>query len=127
MATLFWFLAGTAICIAISRYNEDDALFWKLFIAFTGSFAAATAYKATVENENKEKVVIVTESPTQVLQSTPCNFYTLADVSFAATKREKSPKPVSKDTLINKNDSLLSNVHVLARGQPGLFNFFNTS
>ena len=127
MATLFWFLLGTGLCIAISRYNEDDALFWKLFIAFVGSFAAATAYKATVENENKEKVVIVNEAPTQVLQSMPCNFYTLADISLAATKREKSPKPVSKDTLLNNNDSLLSKVHVLARGQPGLFNFFNTS
>jgi hypothetical protein len=127
MATLFWFLLGTGLCIAISRYNEDDALFWKLFIAFTGSFAAATAYKATVDNEKQENVIVVNEAPTQVLQSMPCNFYTLADISFAATKREKSPKPVSKDTLINKDDSLLSKVHVLARGQPGLFNFFNTS
>lgn len=127
MATLFWFLLVTGLCIAISRYNEDDALFWKLFIAFVGSFAAATAYKATVENKNQEKVIVVNEAPTQVLQSMPCNFYTLADISLAATKREKSPKPVSKDTLINKDDSLLSKVHVLARGQPGLFNFFNTS
>jgi len=127
MATLFWFLLGTGLCIAISRYNEDDALFWKLFIAFVGSFAAATAYKVSVENEKQEKVVIVNEAPTQVLQSMPCNFYTLADISLAATKREKSPKPVSKDTLINKDDSLLSKVHVLARGQPGLFNFFDTS
>lgn len=127
MATLFWFLLGTGLCIAISRYNEDDALFWKLFIAFTGSFAAATAYKATVENENKEKVVIVNEAPTQVLQSMPCNFYTLADISLAATEREKSPKPVSKDTLLNNNDSLLSKVQVLARGQPFWIGYFDTS
>ena len=125
--TLFWFLLGTGLCIAISRYNEDDALFWKLFIAFVGSFAAATAYRATISEESKEKVVVVSEAPTQVLQSMPCNVYTLADISFAATKREKSPKPVSQDSLINKDDSLLSKVHVLARGQPGLFNFFNTS
>ena len=129
--TLFWFLAGLAICIGISRYNEDDSLFWKLFISFVGAFTAATVVRTALECENQEKIVKVEKakmSPTQVPQSTPCiDFYTLADVSRAATKREKSPKPVSKDTLINKNDSLLSNVHVLARGQPGLFNFFNTS
>ena len=127
MMTLFWFLAGLAICIGISRYNEDDALFWKLFISFIGAFTAATVVKTAMENENKEKVIIIDEAPTQVLQSVPCSFYTLADISLAVTKREKSPKPVSKDTLINNNDSLLSKVHVLARGQPGLFNFFNTS
>lgn len=127
MTPLFWFLAGTALCIGISRYNEDDALFWKLFISFVGAFAAASVVKMTMDNENKEKVIVVSEAPTQVLQSVPCNVYTLADISLAATKREKSPKPVSKDSLINKDDSLLSKVHVLARGQPGLFNFFNTS
>lgn len=125
--TLIWFLLGTAVCIGVSRYNEDDSLFWKLYIAFIGSFAAATAVKSTMENKEQEKIIVVDETPTQVLQSTPCKFYTLADVSIAATKREKSPKPVSKDSLINENDSLLSEVFVSARGQPGLFNFFDTS
>lgn len=127
MATLFWFLAGLGICIGISRYNEDDSLFWKLFISFVGAFVAATVVKTTMENENKEKVIMIDEAPTQVLQSAPCSFYTLAEVSTAATKREKSPKPVSKDSLINNDDSLLSKVHVLARGQPFWIGYFDTS
>lgn len=127
MATLFWFLLGTGLCVAISRYNEDDALFWKLFIAFVGSFAAATAYKATVDNKKQENVIVVSEAPTQVLQSMPCNFYTLADISLAATKREKSPKPVSKDSFITNNDSILSKVFVSARGQPQVESVFPIS
>ena len=131
MMTLFWFLAGLATCIGIARYNEDDSLFWKLFISFVGAFTAATVVRTQLENENQEKVVKVEKAtvPTQVLQNTPSiiNFYSLADVSQAATKREKSPKPVSKDSLINKNDSSLSKVFGSIRGQPQMFAFFDTS
>ena len=59
MMTLFWFLAGLATCIGIARYNEDDNLFWKLFISFVGAFTAATVVKTQLENENQEKVVKV--------------------------------------------------------------------
>ena len=131
MMTLFWFLAGLGVCIGIARYNEDDSLFWKLFISFIGAFTAATVVKTQLESENQEKVVKVEKAtvPTQVLQSTPStiNFYSLADVSQAATKREKSPKPVSKDSLINKNDSSLSKVFGSIRGQPQMFAYFDTS
>lgn len=131
--TLFWFLAGLATCIGIARYNEDDNLFWKLFISFVGAFTAATVVKTQLENENQEKVIMVdkaTVNPTQVPQSMSCiNLYdyTLADISRAATKREKSPKPVSKDSLINQNDSSLSKVFGSIRGQPQMFAFFDTS
>lgn len=131
MMTLFWFFAGLATCIGISRYNEDDSLFWKLFISFVGAFTAATVVKTQLENENQEKIVKIEKaivSPTQAQQSAPCiNFYTLADVSLAATKREKSTKPVSKDSLINKNDSSLSKVFGSIRGQPQMFAYFDTS
>ena len=131
MMTLFWFLAGLGVCIGIARYNEDDSLFWKLFISFIGAFTAATVVTTQLESENQEKVVKVEKAtvPTQVLQSTPStiNFYSLADVSQAATKREKSPKPVSKDSLINKNDSSLSKVFGSIRGQPQMFAYFDTS
>ena len=130
MMTLFWFLAGLAVCIGVSRYNEDEPLFWKLFISFVGAFTAATVVKTAMENENQEKVVVIEKapmSPTQVLPSASCiNFYTLADVSKAATKREKSPKPVSKDSLFSNNTSS-SKVFGSIRGQPQMFAFFNTS
>jgi hypothetical protein len=127
MATLLWIIAVIAVITLIARYNEDDGLFWKLFIAFVGAFAAGSAVKTMIADDNKEKVVMIEKAPTQVLQSTPCNAYSLADVSLAATKREKSPKPVSKDSLINQNDSLLSKVTKYARGQPFILDYFDTS
>lgn len=127
MATLLWIISIIAFITLVARYNEDDKLFWKLFIAFIGAYAAGSAVKATLENNDKEKVVMIEKAPTQVLQSTPCNAYSLADVSLAATKREKSPKPVSKDSLIDQNDSLLSKVTKHARGQPFILDYFDTS
>jgi len=132
MMTLFWFLTGLAACIGIARYNEDDSLFWKLFISFVGAFTAATVVRTQLESENQEKVVKIekaTMSPTQVLQSTSStiSFYSLADVSQAATKREKSPKPEVSDSLINENDSSLSKVFGSIRGQPQMFAYFDTS
>lgn len=128
MATLLWIALATAMSILVARYNENDKLFWSLFISFAGAFAAGSFVKSTLEsNEDKEKVVMIEKAPTQVLHSTPCDAYSLADVSRAATKREKSPKPVSKDTLINQNDSLLSKVPMNARGQPFILDYFDTS
>ena len=129
MMTLFWFLAGLATCIGVARYNEDDALFWKLFISFVGAFTAATVVDLAMDSkQGQDKVVMVDSMPTQVLESTPCMFCTLADVSLSATKRENSPKPVSKDDAINSNDSILSKVvHTSPRGQPQFYTYFSDS
>ena len=129
MMTLFWFLAGLAACIGAARYNEDDALFWKLFISFVGAFTAATVVDMTMDRKQEQgKVVMIDSMPTQVLESTPCMYCTLADVSLSATKREKSPKPVSKDVTINSEDSVLSKaVHTSARGQPQFYMYFSDS
>lgn len=128
MMTLFWFLAGLATCIGIARYNRDEALFWKLFISFTGAFVAGSVVSNTMSSEKKQdKVVMIDSMPTQVLEGTPCVFTTVTDVALSATLREKSPKPVSKDSLINKNDSSLSKVFGSIRGQPQMFAFFDTS
>lgn len=128
MMTLFWFLAGLATCIGIARYNEDDALFWKLFISFVGAFTAATVVDMAIDSKQEQgKVVMVDSMPTQVLQSTPCMYCTLADVSLAATKREKSPKPVSKAVTINPNCIALSEVSPSARGRPQFYMYFSDS
>lgn len=128
MMTLFWFLLGVATCIGVARYNEDESLFWKLFISFIGAFAVSTYVASQMDEEEQGKVVMVENSPTQVLQSTPCMFCTLADVSLAATKREKSPKPVSKAKLLNQNNSTLSGVvRTHARGQPQFYMYFSDS
>ena len=128
MMTLFWFLAGLALCIGISRYNEDDALFWKLFISFVGAFVAATVVKTSMENDQEQKIVVVDSAPTQVLESMPgVAAFRLADISLSATRGEKSPKPVGKDSARNENDSLLSEVLSSARGQPQMCMYFDDS
>lgn len=128
--TLFWFLAGLATCIGVARYNEDDSLFWKLFISFVGAFTVATYVSSQMDKEEQGKVVMIDNMPTQVLESTSCCplYSTLAGVSLSATKREKSTKPVSKDVVINSEDSVLSKaVHTSARGQPQFYMYFSDS
>ncbi len=128
--TLFWFLAGLATCIGVARYNEDDSLFWKLFISFVGAFTVATYVSSQMDKEEQGKVVMIDNMPTQVLESTSCCplYSTLAGVSLSATKREKSTKPVSKDYVINSEDSVLSKVvHTSARGQPQFYMYFSDS
>lgn len=125
--TLFWLMLGLVISIGVARYNNDDNLFWKLAISLWGAYAAVAVIDNMISDNEQKKVVMVNEAPTQVLQSVPCSFYTLADMSLAATLREKSPKPVSKDSLIDQNDSLLSKVFGSARGQPFMCEYFDTS
>lgn len=124
MTTLITFLATTAVILGIARYNESDSLFWKLFISLVGAYAAATVVHNVIDSKEQNKVVMVTELPTQVQQSVSCIPYALAEISLAATKREKSPKPVSKDSFITNNDSILSKVFVSARGQPQVESVF---
>lgn len=126
MATLFCFAAIIAVIIGICRYNEDEKLFWPMLLSFVGAFAIATAVSKSV-TEKKSNNVIIESAPTQVLQSVPCSFYTLADISLAATLREKSPKPVSKDCTSVNNIDTLSEVHVSARGQPYLNSYYDDS
>ena len=116
------------MCIGISRYNEDDALFWKLFISFIGAFVAGTIVKNSMENDQEQKTVVVESAPTQVLESMPGTAaFRLADISLSATRGEKSPKPVGKDSARNENDSLLSKVLSSARGQPQMCMYFDDS
>lgn len=118
MMTFLAFLATTAVILAIARYNENDSLFWKLFISLTGAYAA-TAFVASYidDDEEQNKVVMVTEAPTQVQKSTIAPFG-VAMQALTATRWEKSQKPVSKDTFMTKNDSILSEVLVSIRGRP---------
>jgi len=127
MITLLMLLIGTLLCISVSRYNEDDALFWKLWISFIGAFAAGSIVKTTIESPKQDNVVMIEKAPTQVLQSMSCNVYTLAVISLAATLREKSPKPVSKDSLLSQDNNILSDVFGHARGQPHFCMYYDDS
>lgn len=123
MMDLILLAAGLALITCIARYNENDNLFWKLAIAYLGSFAAAKVVTYVIDSNEQNKNIVINGAPTQVQQSIPC-IYTLAEMSLAATRREKSPKPVSKDSAIKSNDSVLSKVHVSARGQPQVESVF---
>ena len=124
MMTFIALLAGLGIITCIARYNESDSLFWKLAIAFIGSFMAAKVVTTVIDSKEQNKVVVISELPTQVQQSISCTPYALAEISLLATRKVKTSKPVSKDSVIKNNDSILSEVFVSARGQPQVESVF---
>lgn len=126
MMDLIVLALGLGIITCMARYNENDRLFWQLALAWIGSFAAAEVVTNVIDHNEQNKSIVISSTPTQVQQSIPCIDYTLAEMSLAATRREKSQKPVSKDSTINSNDSILSEVHVAARGQPQVMSVFPT-
>ena len=129
MMTLFCLLAGIAAITLIARYNESESLFWKLFICYVGSWAAVNAAVEIINNDKKGgKVVMIEKAPMQVLESVPSLNAILADMSLAATTREKSPKPASKELCsFNQNNVISSEVHRKARGQPQWYMYFSDS
>jgi hypothetical protein len=126
MMTLLAFVATIAAIVGIARYNESDKLFWQLLIAFVGSYAAASVVYNIAEDKKQDNVVMINEAPTQVLGTIPSLDEILAGNEFSATKREKSPKPVGKDSLVSQT-VILSKVHASPRGQPNWSMFFDDS
>lgn len=129
MMTLFWIAAVVLTCVGIARYNEDDSLFWKLFIAFMGAIAAGTVVKNFIQDdEQQNKTVVIDQVPTQALESVPSLYAILADTSLPIISGEKSPKPVGQDSPINQDYRILSKViRSKARGQPQFYMYFSDS
>lgn len=125
MEVLFWFVLGTLLILGISRYNEDDKLFWKLFISFVGTFAAATVVIKYMQSTDKNKVEYLSTDPIQVPDSNSHICCVLAELSDLATPEENSSEPVSKDYCVAINNPILSKIVGGARDQP--FNYFDTS
>ena len=122
------FLAVIGVIISIARYNEDEALGWKLFVSFVGGALAVTiACKMLNSDKKQNNVVMVEKSPMQVAESMPLLSAVLADISFVPTLREKSPKPAGKELAFNQNNIILSEVHRKARGQPQWEMYFSDS
>jgi hypothetical protein len=85
-------LAVLAAIVGIARYNEDEALGWKLAVSFVGgALAVAVASKMLNSDKKQNNVVMVEKSPMQVAESMPLLSAVLADISFVPTLREKSP------------------------------------
>lgn len=127
MMTFIAILAVLGTIIGIARYNEDDNLFWKLFIAFMGGIAAGVVANNFVNDKNNDKVVMLDKAPTQVLESMPYLPGSVTDMSLTVTKGEKSPKPVSKDELIKYNNLTVGKVTAFIRGRPQRCILFDTS
>lgn len=66
---LFWFILGIVAITLISRYNENNGLFWKLFIAFMLGFVSCKVY-IHLTNQDKKNL---TEQvyPTQDSENLP--------------------------------------------------------
>lgn len=122
--TLFWFLIGILIILCVSRYNEDESLFWKLFVSFIGAFLATAVACTYINSQKQSKVVQATSAPTQVLYS-GSHVCVLADPSVTVTNAEPTAVPVSKDMVCDYVNPALSKVGVQARDQPTIT--FDTS
>lgn len=131
MMTLLTALAVFAVIgaiIGIARYNEDEALGWKLLVSFVGGALAVTvACKVLSSDKKQNNVVMVEKSPMQVAESMSLLSAVLADISFVPTLREKSPKPAGKELAFNQTNVILSEVHRKARGQPQWEMYFSDS
>lgn len=124
MMTFIALIAGLLGIIGVARYNNSDKLFWVLATAWIGTFMAAKVATTVIDSMKQNEVVVTSAIPTQVHESVSCIPYTLAEISLAATRREKSQKPVSKVFVTGVNDNILSEVLVSARGQPQVKSVF---
>lgn len=128
MMTLFTIGAVIAIIFGIARYNEDEKLFWKLLVSFVGGAMAVTVAHTMLSSDKKQnKVAMIEKSPMQVAESMPSLNAILADISFVPTMREKSPNPAGKGSAFIHDNSILSEVHRKARGQPQWEMYFSDS
>lgn len=132
--TLLWILLGITVIILVARYNEDDALFWKLSASLVGAFIAAYITLNILNSEEKQSDQDLTQVyPTQVLSHTACAMPSLGmfDVlSLTPVGSGSNQKLVSQEintpaigtvTLFN------SEVRAEARDQPLMFTYFDTS
>ena len=121
-------LVVLAAIVGIARYNEDEALGWKLVVSFVGGMLAVTvASKMLSSNKKQNNVVMVEKAPMQALESMPTLYMSVVTDNSLATLGEKSPKPAGKDMLFNQDSIILSKVHRKARGQPQWEMYFSDS
>ena len=122
---LFWFILGMAVIFGITRYNEDESLFWKLTISFLGAFLAGLLAYSYVKENKQNKVEYVTSIPTQVPNSSSHAVCVLAELSELATPEATVSEPVSQELMMLCTNFILSKVVGGIRGQPP--QFFDTS
>ena len=98
MVLLFFLIAVFAI-LCIARYNEDDRLFWKLFVSFTAAFMITTITARIISSNDQTKDDATTKVyPTQLQNSSLDQMCLFKDaLNFATVKDVTDPVAVSKE------------------------------
>lgn len=120
--TFIWFIFGIALITLIARYNESNALFWKLFLSFILGIAVASLVTKCNSNNEQNEEVLAQVSPMQVSDCMPSNaLYLLADIDNPMSTNESS-NPVGKvqTSVTNENFFISSEVLANSRDQPQL-------
>ena len=118
--TFIWFIFGIALITLIARYNESNALFWKLFLSFILGIAVASLVTKCNSNNERNEEVLAQVSPMQVSDCMPSNaLYLLADIDNPMSTNESS-NPVGKvqTSVTNENFFISSEVLANSRDQP---------
>lgn len=118
--TLFWFIFGIALIFFIARFNESNALFWKLFLSFVLGIAVASLFiKCNNDERNEDHLTQVVPMQLLATASDP-TVCLLADVEWLMPVSEssnavsKANKPVldyhfvSSEVLGNARDQPLN-------------------
>lgn len=127
---LLWILLGITVIVLIARYNEDDSLFWKLFVSFIGAYLAAYLVLSTLNN-NRQSDQNTEAYPTQGLSYAVCTMPSLCILSEAISTTPvgsgNNQNLVGQDiyAMCTKEVALSSKVSAAARDQP--FTYFDTS
>jgi len=119
MILFSFLLAGILLILGISRYNENEKLFWQLFVSFIGAFAATVAVVSYLDNKEKQdKIEYLNTVPTQAPDEGPCSVCTLADPFITVTNEVHTSDPVSKEAQCFSTSLILSKIVEEIRGQP---------
>lgn len=98
------FLLGVLTIVGIARYNEDDRLFWKLFICYIVAFIATSITVATFDGGQDDNNLIEQVYPTQALDSAT-NYLSLNAIACDVAILSKTCSvPVSKDNALFYNE-----------------------
>lgn len=128
MITFILFLIGLFAIIGIARYNEDDNLFWKLFVSYIGAFVVASVAVNSVTSDKQSKDTIIHKCPMQAPLNTPdtlCCFVT-DDFESATVTVTSQQDPAGKDYICGYSSVFTSKVVANTRDQPYTM-FYDTS
>lgn len=128
---LLWILLGITVIVLIARYNEDDSLFWKLFVSFIGAYLATYLVLNTFNSGNQSDQNDTEVNPTQVLDHAT---YTMPSLCMFSEVLTLTPVGIGSNQKLASKDcynfcanevALNSKVCAVARDQP--FDYFDTS